>query len=329
MKRRDFIAILGGATMWPQAALTQPSNRRMPHIAMLTSMAENDPELPSRVGAFENALKAQGWLDGEKLRITYRHAAADPSRFRAAAREFVSMAPDLIVVHSNPALVALREVDRTIPTVFVMVGDPVGSGFVDSLARPGGNLTGFTTIETEMGSKWLELLKEAAPGLAEATVLVQPDITANFAYLKAAEVAGHSLGIAVRAARVQDAAAIEQELTALSGRPNSGVVVLPNPVTSNHRHLIAQLSIRNRLPVVTPFRIHATSGSLICYGPDVPDLFRRAAGYVDQILRKESPANLPVQVPAKFQLVINLRSAKAMGLPLPESFLLRADEVIE
>jgi len=241
----------------------------------------------------------------------------------------LAAAPELIVVWSNPAVIAMRAVDRSIPVVFVSVGDPVGSGFVESLGRPGGNMTGFTAFEPEMGGKWLEHLKEVAPALTRAMVLLHPDIAANFEFYRAAQAAGTALKINVDAVDVRGAADIQRAVSALAGEPHAGVLVLPNPASASHRDLIIGLASRLRLPAIYPFRYYALDGGLISYGPDTPDLFRRAAGYVDRILKGDPPASLPVQTPVKFELVINLKTAKALGLDVPATLLARADEVIE
>ena len=301
----------------------------MRRIGVLTTIATDDPDLPSRVAAFLQGLQQFGWTTGRNINIVYRHAGNDQERLKSAARELLAMMPDTMLVHGNPSVAALRTVNPSFPAVFVQVGDPVGSAFVDSLSRPGGYLTGFTTMEPEMGSKWLELLKETAPALANVMVLLQPDITANFAYTRAVEAAGVALKVAVQVAGVHDANAIEGAVSAIAREPNAGLIVMPNPVTSSHRELIARLAIAHRLPFITPFRSYVASGGLMCYGPDVPDLFRRSAGYIDRILKGDKPADLPVQVPIKFELILNLKTAKAIGLEMPLFLQQRADEVIE
>jgi putative tryptophan/tyrosine transport system substrate-binding protein len=263
------------------------------------------------------------------VQITYRHASSDRERLRLAAQELVAAGPDVIVAQSNPALSALRQIDQSIPTVFVQVGDAVGSGFVDSLARPSGNITGFTTMEPEMGGKWLELLREASPTITHVAALLQSDITANFAYLRAVEAAGSTFKVAVQSAGVRDASDITRALTAMSGDGSGGLIVLPSPVSGTQIELIVRLAIAHRLPLISAFRYFPQHGGLMSYGPDVPDLYRRAASYVDRVLRGEKPSNLPVQVPTKFELVINLKTAKALGLDIPPTLLARADEVIE
>jgi putative ABC transport system substrate-binding protein len=296
---------------------------------MLLAFTESDPTMQARLTAFRQRLAELGWNDGRNVRLDYRFAGADIERLRVNAAELVALAPDVMFAHSNPGLAALRQEDRTIPTVFVQVADPVGSGFIQSLARPGGNATGFTNFEPATGSKWVEILKEIAPGVKRAMVRMHPETAANVALLRAAEAAGPLLRVTVTAAGIRDAAGIEQAITSFAHEPSGGVIALPHVVTAGHRELIAQLAIEHRLPCVGAFGFMASSGGLISYGIDVVDLFRRSAAYVDRILRGEKPANLPVQAPVKFELVINLKTAKALGLTVPPMLLARAEEVIE
>jgi ABC-type uncharacterized transport system substrate-binding protein len=327
--RRKFLATLGGAAVaWPLAAHAQQPER-MRRIGVLTAQSKNDPTLPARMAAFRSGLQALGWTEGRNVSIAYRHATSDSEQLKSAARELVAATPEVIVAWSNPGVMALRAVDRSIPAVFLSVGDPVGSGFIESLARPGGNLTGFAAFEPEMGGKWLELLKEAAPTLTRATALLQPDIAANFELYRAAQAAGMALKVAVEARHMRDATDIQRAVSALAREPNGGVLVLPNPFSGIHRTLIANLSAAHRLPSIAGFRSTVESGVLIGYGPDMDDLWRRSASYVDRILRGETPASLPVQMPVKFELVINLKTAKVLGLTVPPMLLARADEVIE
>jgi putative ABC transport system substrate-binding protein len=248
---------------------------------------------------------------------------------RADARELVALSPDLILVQTNPALTALRQTTSTVPCVFVQVSDPVGSGFIKSFAHPGGNITGFTNFEPEMGGKWLEVLKENAPDIVRAVVLLHADISVHSAYLRAAEMAGRQLGTAVIAAEVRNVADIERAVTALAVEPRSGLIVLPHPVHFVHRDQIIALAARHRLPSIYPLRLFANAGGLMSYGIDQVDQWLRAASYVDRILKGAKPADLPVQQPTKYELVINLKTAKALGLTIPPSVLARADEVIE
>ena len=297
---------------------------------VLIAFAENDPQGQAIIAALRRRLQELGWTEGRNVRIEYRFAGGNIERMRVYAAELVDLAPDVILVHSNPFLAALRQTNRVIPTVFAQVADPVGSGFVESMARPGGNITGFSNYESEIGGKWLDALKEIAPRVTRAAVLLHPETTANVAYLRAAEAAARSSGVTVTAAGVYDAAEIERAVTAFAAEPNGGLIVLPHPVTSVNRDLIAALAARHRLPAVWPFRFFiATNGGLVSYGIDVTDLFRRATVYVDRILRGTRPGELPVQLPTKFELVINLKTAKALGLEVPGTLLARADEVIE
>jgi|RhiMetdeSRZDD1v2_1073273.scaffolds.fasta_scaffold20668_8 ABC-type uncharacterized transport system substrate-binding protein len=328
MRRREFITLLGAAAAWPLAARAQQPGK-MPRVGMLLAFAESDPTMQARLAAFRQGLAELGWNEGRNVRIDYRFAGSDIERFRVHAAELIALAPDIMFAHSNPGLAALRQENRTIPTVFVQVADPVGSGFIDSLARPGGNATGFTNFEPATGGKWVEILKEIAPGVSRTAVLMHPETAANVALFRAAEAAGPLLGVTVAAVGVREAAGIEQAITSFAREPNGGLIALPHVVTAGHRELIARLAIEHRLPAVGAFGFMATSGGLISYGIDVIDLFRRSAAYVDRILRGEKPANLPVQAPVKFELVINLKTAKALGLTVPATLLARADEVIE
>ncbi len=329
MRRREFIALIGGAAIaWPLAARAQQDGR-MRRIGVLIGAAETDPENRNRINALVENLRRLGWIEGRNIRFDYR-ISADVARMRDYASEVIDLGPDVIVVHSNPFLAALRQVNRTVPTVFVQIADPVGSGFVESLARPGGNLTGFTNFEAEIGGKWLSLLKEFAPRLTRALVLLHQETAANVAFLRAAETAAASLQMSVTAAGVHNAAEIEQAMLAFAQQPNGGVIVIPHTVIGPSRDLIAGLAMRHRLPSIFPFRFWmATNGGLMAYGIDVVDLFRGAAGYVDRILKGAKPADLPVQAPTKYEMVINLKTAKALGLEVPTSILLRADEVIK
>jgi putative ABC transport system substrate-binding protein len=329
MRRREFITLLGGAAAaWPLAARAQQSGR-VRRIGALMGIAENDPESQARITAFLQRLQELGWTEGRNVRIDYRFAGGDTRRMRAYAAELVGLAPDVILVQSNDGLAALRQETRTVPIVFAVVADPVGSGFVESLARPGGNITGFTIFEPSLGGKWLQALKEIAPGVTRVAAILHPETTANVGFLRAAEAAAPSFGMTLTAEGVHDAAEIERAVTAFAAEPNGGLVVLPHPVTAAHRDLIIGLAARHRLPAVYAFRFFATAGGLMAYGNDSVDLFRRAAAYVDRILKGEKPGELPVQAPIKFELFINLKTAKALGLEVPPTLLGRADEVIE
>ena len=329
MKRREFITLLGGAAAaWPLSARAQQPDR-MRRVGVLMGAPENDPETKRRTSALVDSLRVLGWTDGRNIRFDYR-ITTDVARMRGYAAEIVDLAPDVIVAHSNPFLDNLRQVNRTIPTVFVQVADPVNSGFIESLARPGTNLTGFTNFEAEIGGKWLELLKEVAPHLTRALVLLHQETAANVAFLRAAETSAGSLHMTVTAAGVHNAAEIERAIIVFAQEPDGGVIVMPHTVIGPHRDLIAGLAARYRLPSMFPFRFWmATNGGMMSYGVDVVDLFRRSAVYVDRILRGDKPSDLPVQNPTKYELVIDLKTAKAMGLAVPPTLLVSADEVIE
>jgi len=327
MRRRQFITLLGGgAAAWPLAARAQQPER-MRRIGLLMGTLQTDPEMKRRLETLVQKLLEFGWVEGRNVRIDYRFSA-DVDRMGVYAAEIVDLRPDVIVVHSNPFLAALRQVNRTIPSVFIQVADPVGSGFVDDLAHPGGNITGFSNFEAEIGGKWLEILKEVLPNVTRALVLLHSQTAANVAFLRAAETASTSLGITVTNASVQDAAEITSAFETFAA-PNSGLLIMPHIVTVSNRVLIGALAIQHRMPTVAPFGFMAASGSLVSYGVDVVDLFRRAATYVDRILRGAKPADLPVQQPTKYELVINLKTAKAIGLTVPTTLLARADTVIE
>jgi putative ABC transport system substrate-binding protein len=327
--RRAFITLLGGAAaVWPLAARAQ-QGERVRRVGVLQATAENDPEIQARDKAFRQGLAALGWMEGRNILIDYRYAAGDAARIKAFAAEIVSAGPDVILASSTPVVAALRQ-GNPLPIVFVQVTDPIDQGFIASLARPGGNLTGFTTFEPAMGSKWLETLKEIAPGVARVALMFNPD-TAPFGrvFWQPVRDAASSFDVKPIQAPFRDAGEIEYAIEALARDGNGGLVVLPDISTTNHRDLIIALAARHRLPAVYPYRYFATNGGLVSYGSDVADVYRRAASYVDRILKGEKPSALPVQAPVKFELVINLKTAKALGLEVPPSLLARADEVIE
>jgi putative ABC transport system substrate-binding protein len=329
MKRRAFITLLGGAAAgWPLATRAQQAVRRIG--VLMAPYAETDSEGHTRIAAFLKSLHEHGWDDGRNVRIEVRWPAASLERTKAHAAELVALAPDVIVASTNIGLAVLHELNKTISTVFVQVSDPVGSGFVSGIARPGGNTTGFQSFQPEMGGKWLGVLKEAIPTLKRVAVLTSPTTsTATAAFQHAAETVAPSLGIQVTGAAVGDGEDIERVVTAFASQGEGGLIVPPHPVTVRNRNLIIALAARHRLPAIYPFRYFATGGGLLSYGFDQIDLWRGAAGYVDRILRGEKAAELPVQAPTKFQLVVNLSTAKALGFDIPASFSLRADEVIE
>jgi putative ABC transport system substrate-binding protein len=329
MKRRDFITLLGGAAAaWPLAAHAQQA-RPGRRIGVLLGFAETDPAAQASVAAFQKRLKELGWTASGNVRVEYRWASGDAARLRAHAAELASLGLDVIFTSGTPSTTALRQAAPTTPIVFVNVTDPVASGLVSSLAHPGGNVTGFSNFELTMGGKWLEMLKEVAPGVNRIAVIVNPENTAVLGHLRSIEAAAPTLGVQVSTAPVRGAAEIERAIDAFASGANGGLVVLADFITNANRELIIAPAAKRRLPAVYNDRIFVTDGGLFSYGPDDIDQYQRAAGYVDRILKGEKPADLPVQSPTKFELVINLKTAKALGLTIPESFLLRADEVIE
>jgi putative ABC transport system substrate-binding protein len=328
MKRRAFIALLGGAAAaWPLVARAQ--QERMRRIGVLTNLDEADPELKGWLTAFQVELQKLGWAQGRNISFEYRWPGSDEQRLQSSAADLVKAAPDVIFAAATPALVALYRESRSLPIVFVQVSDPVKLGFVTSLARPGGNMTGFTTFEYPVGGKWLELLKDTAPGRTRVAVLLDPSNPSGLAYLQGVEAAAPSLGVQLTRADVHNAADIERAINDFAQQPNGALVVAPTAATILHRNLIITLAARHRLPAVYPYRFFASSGGFISYGVDLAEQYRQAAGYVDRILRGANPGELPVQLSSKFELVVNLKTAKALGLTIPEPFLQHADEVIE
>jgi putative ABC transport system substrate-binding protein len=328
MRRREFFMLLGGAAAgWPLAARAQTD--RVRHIAMLQPLAADDPEAQLRASAAKGRLKELGWSDGTNLQIDYRWTSGNAARLRAQAAELVSLKPDVILAASTPVVAALRTETSTIPIVFVQVVDPVAAGFVVSLARPGGNVTGITNFEFMVGSKWLEILKEISPPLVRVAVLYSPK-TAPYAgsLLRSISLAAPSFAMEPIDTPVQDAAEIERAIDG-SAQPNSGLLVLPDATTLLHRDFIIARAAQHRLPAVYPFRYFAASGGLVSYGTDSADAHRQAASYVDRILHGTKPQDLPVQAPIKFEMVVNLKTAKALGITVPLTLQARADEVIE
>jgi putative ABC transport system substrate-binding protein len=329
MRRRKFITLLGGAVAgWPLAARAQQGDR-VPRIGILLPVAADDAEFQTRVGAFLQGLQQLGWTIGRNVRIDTRWAGASASEIRRHVAELVALAPDVILAHGAPTLGPLLEATRTVPIVFPLVGDPVAAGFVDSLARPGGNATGFMDLEYGMAGKWLELLKQIASGVTRVAVLRDPATPTGPAQFGVIQAVAPSLGMEVIPVNLRDAAEIERAVTAFAHSSNGGLIVTPSGWASVHRDLIITLAARHKLPAVYFGRYFVTDGGLVSYGIDIIDQYRRAAGYVDRILKGEKPADLPVQAPTRFELVINLKTAKALGLEVPPSLLARADEVIE
>ena len=328
MRRRDFIALIGGAAAaWPLAAAAQQP-ARMRRVGVLMSFSDDDREGQLLRSAFEQGLQALGWTNGRDVEIAYRYGAGADERFRAYSSELVSQNPDVLVANSAAALAPLRGLTSTIPIVAAIVGDLVDSGYVQSLARPGGNVTGFTAFEFAVGGKWLGFLREIAPGTRRVLVVETPNPQRG-SYLPSIEAAARPISVDVTKSALRDAADIGPAIEQFAREANGGMIVLPNPFASANRRLIIDAAALHRLPAIYPFRRFAEEGGLMAYGSDRSDIFRRAASYVDRILKGESPANLPVQAPTKFELVINLKTAKALGLTVPQPLLVAADEVIE
>jgi putative ABC transport system substrate-binding protein len=331
MKRREFISLVGSAAaVWPFAARAQQPGR-VRRVGVLFAFIDSDPESQARIVAFQQELESLGWSDGHNIQIEYRWANGDAERFRAFAAELVAARPDVIVAHASPSAEALARATRIIPIIFAVVSDPVGSGLAASLSEPGRNATGFTNFATSTGAKWVEFLKALSPRLARVALLFNPATAPGrgSTYLQSVEAAAESFGIDSTHATVSNAAQIEDAIATLSSRPDSALIVMPDVFMTNHRHLITALATRHMLPAIYPFRYFAEGGGLISYGIDLSDIFRRAAGYVDKVLRGATPSSLPIQHPDKFELVINLKTAMALGLDVPRILLARADKVIE
>jgi putative tryptophan/tyrosine transport system substrate-binding protein len=328
MKRREFITLLGGATAWPIAARAQQPER-MRHIGVLLPAAADDAEFQAWVGAFMQGLGLLGWTIGRNVRSDTRWATSDVANIRTYAAELAALAPDVILAHGAATLAPLLQATRTTPIVFVGVTDPVAAGLVDSLARPGGSATGFMNFEYGVGGKWLELLKEIAPGVTRAAVPRDPTQGGSTAALAAAQAVAPSLGVEVNPVNMRDADEIERAIAAFARAPNGGLIVPAGGRTLLHRGLIITLAARHKLPAVYSNRSFVAAGGLVSYGPDFIDQYRQAARYVDRILKGEKPADLPVQAPTKYELVINLKTAKALDLTIPPTVLARANEVIE
>jgi putative tryptophan/tyrosine transport system substrate-binding protein len=327
VKRREFITLVGGAATWPLAARAQ-QRERMRRIGVVMAYAEDDPNGQTQVAAFREDLQKLGWTEGSNIRIDVRYAKDNPARIRALALELLGLELDLMVSNSNLVTTILKSEVHSIPLVFISVSDPIGSGFITDLARPGGNVTGFANFQPSMGSKWLEKLREAAPQVQRVGLILHPE-PPNIGYLKSAQAAASLLKIQLVDLSVHDGSEIERALSTFAGEPGSGLIIAPNVVTFANSALIIALASRHRLPAIYPFAFFAKDGGLISYGFDERDQFRQGAVYVDKILRGAKPANLPVQYPTKFETVINLKTAKALGLDVPLAVQQLADFVIE
>ncbi len=333
MKRREFITLLGGAAaaspgLWPVAARAQQPDR-MRRVGVLMNLAGDDPAGQARLIAFAQGLQALGWTAGRNVRIDTRWSSGESENYRKYALELLALSPDVILASTSTAVAALQKASRNVPIVFVSVIDPVGAGLVASLARPGGNSTGFAVFEYGLSAKWLELLKQVAPNVTRAAILRNSATPTGIAQLAAIQSMAPSLGVELSPIGLQDAGGIEREIGAFADKGPGGLVVPSSSLAIGHRDLIVALAARYRLPTVYPFRLFVSAGGLISYGPDLIEPYRQAAGYVDRILKGERPADLPVQAPVRYETVLNLRTAKALGLELPATVLARADEVIE
>jgi len=328
VKRREFITLLGGAASWPIAARAQ-EGERMRRIGVLMTTAMDDPEGQAQITAFLQGLQQLGWGNGRNVRIDPRWPAGDAERIRRYAAELIQLAPDVILATGAVTVAPLLQASRTVPIVFAIVPDPVGAGFVESLARPGGNATGFMQFEYSLSGKWLELLKQIAPAVTRAAVLRDPAVAGGIGQFAVIQSVAPGIGVEVSPINVRDGTEIERAVTAFARSANGGLIVTSSALAVVHRDLIVALAARYKLPAVYYRRLYVPGGGLISYGPDFVDQFRRAAGYVDRILKGEKPADLPVQAPTKYEMVINLKTAKALGLEVPPTLLARADEVIE
>jgi putative ABC transport system substrate-binding protein len=329
VKRREFITLLGGAgALWPIATRAQ-QGERMRRIGVLMVAAASDPELSRRLAALQGELGRLGWVEGRNVRFEMRWAAGDPERIRSSAAELVSLGPDVIIVNGSSGMDAMQRATRTVPVVFVVVPDPVGAGYADSLAHPGGNATGFGQFEYGIGAKWLELLKELSPNLKRAGVIRDPAITAGPGQFGAIQSVAPSLGLEITPLNVRDANEIERVIGTFARTENSGLIVTGSALAVVHRKLIISLAAKYKLPATYPADYYVKEGGLVSYGPDLVDQYRQAASYIDRILKGEKPADLPVQAPTKYETVINLKTAKSLGLEVPPTLLARANEVIE
>jgi putative tryptophan/tyrosine transport system substrate-binding protein len=329
MRRREFITLLGGTTVaWPIATWAQQRGQ-VARLGVLMSAAANDPDGDARITAFRQALQRLGWTEGQSVQIDVRWAGGDAALDRKFAAELVALAPNVILATASQTVAALQAATQTVPIVFAHAADPVGGGFVNSLARPGGNATGFVLFEYSLGAKWLEILKELAPGVTRVAVLRDPTMAAGIGQFGAIQSVAPSLGVELTAVNVRDPGEIERAISAFAQSSNGGLIVTAAPLAIVHRNLIVTLAARHKLCAVYSLRPFVTAGGLISYGTDIYDLYRRAAGYIDRVLKGEKPSDLPVQAPTKFETVINMKTAKALGITMPASLLTRADEVIE
>jgi putative tryptophan/tyrosine transport system substrate-binding protein len=327
MKRREFVTLIGGAAAWPIAARAQRSGA-MRRIAVVGALAPDDVETVKRSGAFEQALAALGWTKGDTIAIDYRWIGVNPALAEKTAVEVVALAPDVLLASSNDVIASLEKATRTIPIVMVQVIDPVGSGYVESMARPGGNITGFTQFEYSLAGKWLDLLMEIAPRTSRVAVLRDPTHGAGIGQFAVIQAMAPARGVEPIPINPSDVADMERRITAFASVPNGGMIATVGGIAA-HRATVIATANTNHLPATYPYRYYAADGGLVSYGPDTVDQYRRAASYIDRILKGEKPANLPVQGPTKYELTINLKTAKTLGLTVPQSILFRADEVIE
>jgi len=328
VRRREFITLLGGAAGWPLALRAQQLDKTR-RIGVLIQVTEGDPQARIEVAAFVRKLQELGWSEGRNLQIDIRWGGGDADRIRKYAAEVVALAPEVVLAPGGTVVGALQQASRTVPIVFVNVTDPVGRGYVGSLAQPGGNATGFTSFEFEMGGKWLEVLKEIAPQVTRAAVLRDPSITAGIGYLAAIHALAPSIGVQVAPIDVRHTSDLERGVAAFGRRSNGGLIVTADPAAIVHRETIIMLAARHRMPAIYPYRFFVTGGGLVSYGLNNIEQFRLAAGYVDRILRGTKPADLPVQAPTRYETALNLRTAKALGVMVPDKLLVAADEVIE
>jgi putative ABC transport system substrate-binding protein len=328
MRRREFIRLFGSVAAWPLVARAQQPDR-VRRIGLLMAWAEDDPDVQIRLATFRTALGDLGWMDGRNCRIEVRWSAGDIERMDRDAKELVASTPDVLMTMTNSMAEVVHKLTRTIPVVFVQVSAPVESGLVASMARPGGNMTGFANFEPSMGGKWVELLKEVAPSVVRVVVLMHPETPAHVAFWRAAQSAAPSLGVQVTAAQVHNRDEVEHAITTFGHQADGGLIIFPHAITATSRNLIVELAARHQLPAIYPFRFFSAAGGLLSYGIEQLEQWRPAAKYVDRILRGEKPADLPVQAPSKFELVINLKTAKALGLAIPLQLQQLADDVIE